>query len=275
MTTAPKAPPARDLSDPALYINREISWLDFNARVLALARDPDVPLLERCKFLAIFTSNLDEFFMVRVATVQDALESGRLPSTPDKLAREDVLDRIHERVTELTAEQSRIWHEELSPGLAAAGIEVTDYDDLGADERRAVDERFDREVYPVLTPLAVGPGLPFPYISGLSLNLGLRVRDPVKGETRFARVKVPPRLPRLIPVDDRLVFIEDVIEAHVERLFPGMEVVETARFRVTRDADFSISDESDDLIGAVEAQLRRRRFGHVVRLEVEEAAPNA
>ena len=274
MTTAPKAPPARDLGDPALYINREISWLDFNARVLALARDPDVPLLERCKFLAIFTSNLDEFFMVRVATVQDALESGRLPSTPDKLAREDVLDRIHERVTELTAEQTRIWHEELSPGLAAAGIRVTDYDDLGADERRAVDERFDREVYPVLTPLAVGPGLPFPYISGLSLNLGLRVRDPVKGETRFARVKVPPRLPRLIPVDDRLVFIEDVIEAQVERLFPGMEVVETARFRVTRDADFSISDESDDLIGAVEAQLRRRRFGHVVRLEVEEAAPN-
>jgi polyphosphate kinase len=273
MTTAPEAPAARDLSEPALYINRELSWLDFNARVLALARDSGVPLLERCKFLAIFTSNLDEFFMVRVATVQDALEAGRLPSTPDKLAREDVLDRIQERVAELTAEQSRIWNEELRPELAAAGIRVTDYADLGAEERRAVDERFDREVYPVLTPLAVGPGLPFPYISGLSLNLGLRVRDPVNGETRFARVKVPPRLPRLIPVDDRLVFIEDVIEAHVERLFPGMEVVEAARFRVTRDADFSISDESDDLIGAVEAQLRRRRFGHVVRLEVEDTAP--
>ncbi|HSJ73266.1 MAG TPA: polyphosphate kinase 1 [Miltoncostaeaceae bacterium] len=274
MTTAPEAPPARELDDPALYINRELSWLDFNERVLALARDPGVPLLERCKFLAIFTSNLDEFFMVRVATVQDALEAGRLPSTPDKLAREVVLDRVHERVVELTAEQSRVWNEQLRPELAAAGIRVTDYYDLGAGERRAVDERFDREVYPVLTPLAVGPGLPFPYISGLSLNLGLRVRDPVKGETRFARVKVPPRLPRLIPVDDRLVFIEDVIEAHVERLFPGMEVVETARFRVTRDADFSISDESDDLIGAVEAQLRRRRFGHVVRLEVEDAAPH-
>jgi polyphosphate kinase len=273
MTTAPEAPAARELSDPALYINRELSWLDFNARVLALARDQGVPLLERCKFLAIFTSNLDEFFMVRVATVQDALEAGRLPSTPDKLGREVVLDRIQERVAELTAEQSRIWDEELRPELAAAGILVTDYGDLGAEERRAVDERFDREVYPVLTPLAVGPGLPFPYISGLSLNLGLRVRDPVNGETRFARVKVPPRLPRLIPVDDRLVFIEDVIEAHVERLFPGMEVIEAARFRVTRDADFSISDESDDLIGAVEAQLRRRRFGHVVRLEVEDTAP--
>jgi polyphosphate kinase len=273
MTTAPEAPAARELSDQALYINRELSWLDFNARVLALARDQGVPLLERCKFLAIFTSNLDEFFMVRVATVQDALEAGRLPSTPDKLGREVVLDRIQERVAELTAEQSRIWDEELRPELAAAGILVTDYGDLGAEERRAVDERFDREVYPVLTPLAVGPGLPFPYISGLSLNLGLRVRDPVNGETRFARVKVPPRLPRLIPVDDRLVFIEDVIEAHVERLFPGMEVIEAARFRVTRDADFSISDESDDLIGAVEAQLRRRRFGHVVRLEVEDTAP--
>jgi polyphosphate kinase len=274
MTTAPEAPAARELSDPALYINRELSWLDFNARVLALARDPGVPLLERCKFLAIFTSNLDEFFMVRVATVQDALEAGRLPSTPDRLAREEVLDRIRERCAELTAAQSRIWDEEISPGLGDAGIRITGYADLGGAERRAVDERFDREVYPVLTPLAVGPGLPFPYISGLSLNLGLRVRDPVKGETRFARVKVPPRLPRLIPVDDRLVFIEDVIEAHVERLFPGMEVVEAARFRVTRDADFSISDESDDLIGAVEAQLRRRRFGHVVRLEVEEAAPD-
>ena len=273
MTTAPEAPAAKQqIADPALYVNRELSWLDFNARVLALARDPGTPLLERCKFLAIFTSNLDEFFMVRVATVQDALEAGRLPSTPDKLSRETVLDRIHERVAELTAEQSRIWREELRPELARAGIDVTGYADLEAPERRAVDERFDREVYPVLTPLAVGPGLPFPYISGLSLNLGLRVRDPVKGETRFARVKVPPRLPRLIPVDHRLVFIEDVIEAHIERLFPGMEVVETARFRVTRDADFSISDESDDLIGAVEAQLRRRRFGHVVRMEVEESA---
>ena len=272
MTTAPEARTRRQDTDPALYINRELSWLDFNDRVLALARDPGVPLLERCKFLAIFTSNLDEFFMVRVATVQDALEAGRLPSTPDKLPREQVLHRIRERVVELTGEQSRIWREELQPELAEAGIRVSDYGGLGADQRRAVDERFDREVYAALTPLAVGPGLPFPYISGLSLNLGLRVRDPVNGETRFARVKVPPRLPRLIPVDDRLVFIEDVIQAHAARLFPGMEVVESARFRVTRDADFSISDESDDLIGAVEAQLRRRRFGHVVRLEVEESA---
>ena len=141
-------------------------------------------------------------------------------------------------------------------------------DALDAAERAAVDEAFDREVYPALTPLAVGPGLPFPYISGLSLNLGLRVRDPATGETRFARVKVPPRLPRLMPAGARLVPLEQVIEHHIARLFPGMEIVAIAHFRVTRDADFSISDESDDLIGAVEAQLRRRRFGHVVRLEV-------
>ncbi len=276
MTTASEAPAARDLTDPDLYINRELSWLDFNERVLALAREPQVPLLERCKFLAIFSSNLDEFFMVRVAAVQDALEAGRRPSTPDQLPREEVLDRIAERVRELTAEQSRIWHEEIVPALAENGIEVVRFTDLGAADRREVDEQFDREVYPVLTPLAVGPGLPFPYISGLSLNLGLRVRDPVKGETRFARIKVPPRLPRFLPVDGRrMVPLEDVIRCHVERLFPGMEVLDTSLFRVTRDADFSISDESDDLLGAVEAQLRRRRFGHVVRLEVERGAPEA
>ena len=172
------------------------------------------------------------------------------------------------------AEQSRIWHEEIVPALAEGGIEMVSFTDLSAADRRDVDEHFDREVYPVLTPLAVGPGLPFPYISGLSLNLGLRVRDPVKGETRFARIKVPPRLPRFLPVDGRrLVRLEDVIRCHVERLFPGMEVLDTSIFRVTRDADFSISDESDDLLGAVEAQLRRRRFGHVVRLEVERGRP--
>jgi polyphosphate kinase len=273
MSTTHDALVASDLADPALYINRELSWLDFNARVLALAREGDVPLLERCKFLAIFSSNLDEFFMVRVAAVQDALEAGRFPSTPDQLPRDVVLERVSARVRELVAEQSRIWRDEIRPALAEAAIEVVGHSDLTADERRQVDAQFDREVYPVLTPLAVGPGSPFPYISGLSLNLGLRVRDPVKGETRFARIKVPPRLPRFLSVGDRLVPLEDVIEAHVERLFPGMQVLDTSRFRVTRDADFSISDESDDLLGAVEAQLQRRRFGHVVRLEVEHDAP--
>ncbi|WP_217914942.1 polyphosphate kinase 1 [Miltoncostaea marina] len=265
---------APDLADPRLYINRELSWLEFNARVLALAREPGVPLLERCKFLAIFSSNLDEFFMVRVATVQDAMAAGRRSSTPDKLPRDQVLDRVATRVRELTAEQSRIWTDELLPALAAEGIAIVPMAELTAEERAEVVHRFDREVYPVLTPLAVGPGLPFPYISGLSLNIGLQVRDPVNGETRFARIKVPPRLPRFLQAGERLVLMEEVIEAHLERLFPGMEIVRSTRFRVTRDADFSISDESDDLLGAVEAQLRRRRFGHVVRLEVEEGTPD-
>lgn len=263
-----------DLSDPGLYINRELSWLEFNARVLALARNPSVPLLERCKFLAIFGSNLDEFYMVRVATVQDALEAGRLPSTPDRLARDVVLDRISERVRDLLAELSGIYRDELRPALAEAGIAIAGYGELTPQERADVDAVFDREVYPALTPLAVGPGLPFPYISGLSLNLGLRVRDPATGETRFARVKVPPRLPRFLTAGARLVPLEQVIEHHIARLFPGMEIVAAAHFRVTRDADFSISDESFDLLGAVEAQLRRRRFGHVVRLEVAEDAPD-
>lgn len=273
MTTVEQPPPRADLDDPELYINRELSWLEFNSRVLHLAQDPDIPLLERCKFMAIFSSNLDEFFMVRVAAVQDAMAAGRPSSTPDRLPREDVLRGIGLRVQELVRKQGAIWRREIRPLLADAGIRIATFDRLQGSERTAIEERFEREVYPVLTPLAVGPGLPFPYISGLSLNLGLTVRDPVEDEVRFARVKVPPRLPRFIAAGDVLVPLESVIEHHVDRLFPGMEVVEAVQFRVTRDADYAISDESDDLLGAVEAQIRRRRFGHVVRLEVADTAP--
>ena len=270
MNDSPPAPP--DLSDPALYINRELSWLEFNARVLALARRADIPLLERCRFLAIYADNLDEFFMVRVAAAQDALEAGRLPSTPDRTPREQVLEGIAARGREQVAELADVWRTDLHPRLIEQGIEVAALRDLSDEERRDIDARFEREVYPALTPLAVGPGLPFPYISGLSLNLGLWVRDPRSGETRFARVKVPPRLPRFLPAAGRLVPLEEVIEHHLSRLFPGMEITSSTVFRVTRDADFSISDEADDLLGAVEAQLRRRRFGHVVRLEVRDDA---
>jgi polyphosphate kinase len=276
MATVRRAPAGRaqpDLADPALYTNRELSWLEFNARVLALARDPSVPLLERCKFLAIFSSNLDEFFMVRVAGVQDALDAGRPPSTADQLPREVVLDGVATRARELAAEQSRIWEEEVRPALTEAGILIVSPGELSPRGRRAVERAFDRRIYPVLTPLAVGPGLPFPYISGLSLNLGLIVCDPNDGESRFARVKVPPRIPRFIEADEALVPLEDVIQGRLDRVFPGMEIEESALFRVTRDADFAISDEADDLLGAVEAQLRRRRFGDVVRLEIEAGAP--
>src|SRR2546430_5407425 len=231
---------ARDLADPTLYVNRELSWLEFNAHVLALAADPDTPLLERCKFLAIFSSNLDEFFMVRVAGQQDALEAARPPSTPDQLPREEVLERVAARSGQLVAEQSRIWAAEVRPALAAAGLPVLSPGDLSGKSARTLVTRFERELYPILTPLAVGPGQPFPYISGLSLNLGVTVHDPVGEETRFARVKLYPGLPRFTRVDDGFVPTEEVVEAHLDRIFPGMEIMDVGLFRVTRDADFSI-----------------------------------
>jgi len=259
----------RDLSDPALYVNREFSWLDFNARVLALAADPAQPLLERCKFLAIFSSNLDEFFMVRVASVIEALEAGRPSSTPDRLSREQVLAGIRERVLELVDLQASVWRDDVRPALAAEGIVVANIDDLPGGAQADLHSRFEREIEPVLIPLAVGPGLPFPYISGLSLNLGLTVRDPHTGESRFARVKVPRTLPRFVRGGDMLVPVEQVIAANLGRVFPGMEITRRVLFRVTRDADFSISDEADDLLNAVERELSRRRFGGPVRVEVE------
>ncbi|MFN8121177.1 MAG: polyphosphate kinase 1 [Thermoleophilia bacterium] len=273
MTTAHDPASAPDLADPGLYTNRELSWLDFNARVLALAADAGQPLLERCKFLAIFASNLDEFFMVRVAATQEAAAAGRRSSTPDRMPREEVLNRVAVRVRELVDEQWRIWEGDIRPRLAEAGIAVSDLGSLSPEDRAAADDGFERQVLPVLTPLAVGPGLPFPYISGLSLNLGLMVRDPETGEQRFARLKVPSGLPRLFPAGDSLVPLEQLIGAHAWRLFPGMEIAHSVLFRVTRDADFDISDDVDDLLGAVEDQLRQRRFGHVVRLEVEQGAP--
>ncbi len=260
------------LDEPALYINRELSWLDFNARVLALAADPEQPLLERCKFLAITSSNLDEFFMVRVAGHQDALEAGRPSSAPDGIGRDELLDRIAERTASLVAEQGRLWKTEIRPALGHAGLAILSLSDLDTRATKRVATIFEREIYPVLTPLAVGSGQPFPYISGLSLSLGAHVRDPAIGETRLARVKLSPGLPRFTEVPGGLVPTEQIVRANLERIFPGMEVVDPVLFRVTRDADFAISDEADDLLGAVEAQLRRRRFGDVVRLEVENSA---
>lgn len=272
MATLGTAP--RDLSDPTLYVNREFSWLDFNARVLALAADRSQPLLERCKFLAIFSSNLDEFFMVRVAGVMDAIEAGRPSSTPDQLPREEVLAGIRERVLELTDLQASVWRDDVRPALADEGIVVTNLDDLPEAARDDLHARFEREIEPVLIPLAVGPGLPFPYISGLSLNLGLTVRDPHTGESRFARVKVPRTLPRFVRAGEMLVPVEQVIAANLGEVFPGMEITRRVLFRVTRDADFSISDEADDLLNAVERELRRRRFGGPVRVEVEARSSN-
>ena len=252
------------------YINRELSWLDFNARVLDLASDASVPLLERIKFCSFFSLNLDEFFMVRVAGLE-GLESAGVPlHSSDGRSPQQALAEIRGRVGELVTRQARLWGRELRPALADAGIVVGGVEECTDKERAELRTCFEREIYPVLTPLGVGPGQPFPYISPLSLSLGVFVRDPDTGDERFARVKVPEGMPRFMRVGRRglLIPLEHVIAHFLSALFPQMELAERAVFRVTRDADFEVSDEADDLLEAVELELRRRRFGDVVRLEV-------
>jgi len=254
-------------------LNRELSWLEFNARVLALAADETVPLLERLKFASIFSLNLDEFFMVRVAGLMGQAAAGFGVRSPDGRFPEEALSEIRDRVRELTAEQSRIWNRELRPALDDEGIFIRRVAECDETEQAELSQRFERDIYPVLTPLALGPGQRFPYISGLSLSLGVFVRDPETGDERFARVKVPEGLPRFVFLGKReyLVPLEAVIAHFLGGLFPQMEIAEASAFRVTRDADFSVSDEADDLLEAVELELSRRRFGDVVRLEVSES----
>jgi polyphosphate kinase len=264
--------PLSDLDDPRLYINRELSWIEFNARVLELAEQDDMPLLERLKFAAIFTSNLDEFFTIRVAGLHDQVDAGLSDPGPDGRTPSEVIDELRERIVDLSERLTACVERELRPALAEHGISVVTMDDVPADQCEALNERFRREIFPVLTPLAVGLGRPFPYISNLSLSLAVLVRDPQTQVTTFARVKVPKEmLPRFVPTGRRTTFValEDLIAANLDTLFPGMEIVDHGFFRVTRDADFDISDEADDLLRAVETELRRRRFGEVVRLEVD------
>jgi len=258
---------------PSRLLNRELSWLDFNERVLELAADRRIPLLERVKFGAFFAKNLDEFFAVRVAGLMDQVAAGVGVLSADGRSPQSVLAEIRTRVSALTERQASLWSKELCPGLAAAGIRIGITRDCSEAELEELREQFEREVFPVLTPLAVGPGQPFPFISPLSLSLGVFVRDPDTGEERLARVKVPEGLPRFVPVGGAglLLLLEDVISHFLTSLFPQMEVTERACFRVTRDADFELSDEADDLLEAVELELRRRRFGDVVRLEVSDS----
>jgi polyphosphate kinase len=266
-----EAPPS-DLDDPRLYNNRELSWIEFNARVLELAEQDDMPLLERLKFAAIFTSNLDEFFTIRVAGLHDQVDAGLSDPGPDGRTPSQVIDELRERIVELYERQTGCVERELRPALAEHRISIVSMDDVPEAECAALNERFRREIFPVLTPLAVGLGRPFPYISNLSLSLAVLVRDPQTQVTTFARVKVPKEmLPRFVPTGERTRFValEDLIAANLDTLFPGMEIVDHGFFRVTRDADFDISDEADDLLRAVETELRRRRFGEVVRLEVD------
>jgi polyphosphate kinase len=254
------------------YINRELSWLDFNARVLALAEDADTPVLERAKFLAIFSNNLDEFFQVRVAALHDKQAAGLGTTSLDGLTPAEQLRAVRPRVTELIARHAEIFLADVAPALREAGIVLSDWDSLDEEDREYLVDVFNRRIFPVLTPLAVDPGHPFPYISNLSLNLAVSVSDPGTGARRFARLKVPPLLPRFVvmPDGERFVPVEQVIAAHLQALFPGMEIEDHDTFRVTRNADVTLEDdeEADDLLAAVELELRRRRFGRAVRLEV-------
>ena len=271
--TTPHTSPAHDLRATELYTNRELSWLDFNGRVLELAEDEGVPLMERVKFASIWTSNLDEFFMVRVAGVHDQIEAGLTDPGSDGRTPAQVLAAIRDRAQAQYERHTRCVHRDLLPALADHGLRIVRCEDIEGDPREALRARFRRQIFPVLTPLAVGLGRPFPYISNLSLSLAVLLRDPQTQHRTFARVKVPKEmLARFLHVGDEgehvYVPLEDVIAANLDALFPGMEIVDHGVFRVTRDADLEISDEADDLLEAVEAELRRRRFGEAVRVEI-------
>jgi polyphosphate kinase len=259
----------RDLTDAALYTNRELSWLDFNDRVLQLAEDDSLPLMERVKFLAIFVTNLDEFFMVRVAGVHDQVDARIDARGPDGLLPTETLHRIAEQVRSLDRRHACAFSETIRPALREQGIRIVTCRESDAP-RSEVERRFREQIFPVLTPLAIGPGRPFPYISNLSLSLIVHLHDPDLDHDAFARVKVPKEvLPRFVEIEKgTFIPLEEIIAQHLPALFPGMEIISYDLFRVTRDADFEVSDEADDLLQAVEDELRRRRFGEVVRLEV-------
>jgi polyphosphate kinase len=302
----------RRLDDPSLYINRELSWLDFNERVLQLGEDESIPLLERVKFCAIYTTNLDEYYMVRVAGLHDQIDAGVENPSQDGRTPSETIGRIRERILELGGRLSDCFEARLRPALAEHGVSVVGFEQLDDEQRSYLAQHFRRVIFPALTPLAVAPGRPFPYISNLSLSLAVLVRDPAGGETVFARVKVPTEiLPRFVAVRSAsptvvagtnpgaevtaahperqspataaaaappsgsapaasitLVPLEDVIAHHLDALFPGMEIVDYDVFRVTRDADLEVSDDAADLLQAVEDELRRRRFGEIVRVEL-------
>jgi polyphosphate kinase len=275
-----------NLQAPELYINRELSWLEFNRRVLEEAKDHSHPLLERAKFISIFSSNLDEYFMVRVSGLQVQLKQGVTERPADGMSPAEQLAAIYQIVDALVREQRQLLQKEILPALEAAGIHLRNYADLRPEQRAWLDDYFEREIFPVLTPLAFDPGHPFPHISNLSLNLAVVIRDPHRVE-RFARLKVPALLPRLVqvPMDCErgkpmvgqpacLVWLEQLISANLGSLFPGMRVEEAHVFRVTRDADLEIREtEASDLMTTVEEGVYQRQFGSVVRLAVETTMP--
>jgi polyphosphate kinase len=269
--------PVEEIREPeSLFLNREISWLDFNARVLYEAEEAETPLLERLKFVAIFESNLDEFFMKRVGGLKQQLASNVRELPPDNRTPRQQLAEIDRMVRPILARERRLLNRELLPALKAHGLEILSWDDLKAGERRQLSLEFEKNLFPILTPLAVDPAHPFPFISNLSLSLAVAVREPGDDEVRFARVKAPSSLPRWLQASGALRFVplEEVIAHNLERLFPGMEIVESYPFRVTRNSDVHRNEEeADDLLEAIQEELRERRFATVVRLEVEAGMP--
>jgi len=288
----PDVPSAPHLGHPTHYVNRELSWLEFNQRVLEEALDESNRLLERVKFLSIFGSNLDEFFMVRVSGLRRQLETGVLAAPPDGMSPVQQLTAIRERLLPLLDRSMQCWREDLAPKLREAGILVLSYDDLKRKQRKLLRRHFENEIFPVLTPLAFDPGHPFPHISSLSLNLAVVVNDPTLGE-RFARLKVPQSLPRLLRIPDEekadsydrhggleevralnFVWVEEVVAANLDLLFPGLELVAAHPFRLTRDADFEIEeDEAGDLLTTMAEVVEQRHFGSAIRLEIDEDMP--
>jgi polyphosphate kinase len=276
-TRTPPTPP--DLGSPELYLNRELSWLDFNQRVLEEANDAANPLIERLRFVAIFGSNLDEFFMKRIGGLKQQVASNLREASPDGRTPRQQLEAIEARVRPMVAEQHRIFGEELRPALRRRGLEILTRPELRAAERRWLERFFLESVFPILTPIAVDPAHPFPFLSNLSLSLGVALRHPVSGERRFGRVKVPPQLPRFIELPAgvgaaRFLALEEVIALYLDRLFPGTEILEAHPFRVTRSADLQIDDDpADDLLEVIEEELRELRFARVVRLQVTPEMP--
>ena len=267
-TGGPNGP---DLSDPTLYFNRELSWLDFNERVLELAEDSSTPLLERVRFLSIFEMNLDEFFMVRIAGMHDAVEEKLGPQGADEIPPAEVIERSRKRVIEMRARIDGCLDGDIRPQLTENGIRLISFDEASEEERSELDSLYRNQIFPTLTPLVIGRGRRFPYFSNVSLSIGVLLRNPETDEEVVARVKVPKEnLSRFLATGDGRTFvpIEQVISANLGDLFPGMEVVHHSLFRVTRDTDYDVNDEAGDLLRAVEEEVRRRRFGEVVRLEL-------
>ncbi|MGR4065480.1 MAG: polyphosphate kinase 1 [Vulcanimicrobiaceae bacterium] len=279
---AEAAPPPVALEDPSLYFSRELSWLEFNERVLDEAVEPSTPLLERLKFVAIYGTNLDEFFMIRVAAIKQQIEAQVVRRSEDGRTPTEHLTAISTRLRASLDKQMKLLNDALIPALADNQIRIVRVSDLDDERQHALEQVFDDRVFPVLTPLAVDSGHPFPYISNLSISLAVELEEPTRdGVTlHFARVKIPPTLPRFVPVEGTspgerwFVTIEDLIAHHLDALFPGMEVRDSYLFRVTRDADLDLQeDEADDLLQAIESELQRRRFGEPVRLEIERGMP--